>query len=120
MYCNKYIYYRWEVVANFINQHTNGEYEPRTPKEVLAKAKDLQSCDYSRNILKVAVNQKAYDNFEKDQKNSVEVSATTSQRFDSKYSWNRSLAYDTYCPVHEKMYYIQSFILHAITVRQSR
>lgn len=74
---------RWEVVANFINQHTNGEYVPRTPKEVLAKAKDLQSCDYSRNILKVAVNQKAYDNFEKDQKNSVEVSAATSQRFDS-------------------------------------
>jgi DnaJ family protein C protein 2 len=74
---------RWEVVANFINQHTIGEFVPRTPKEVLAKAKDLQSCDYSRNILKVAVNEKAYDNFEKEHKNSVEVSATTSQRFDS-------------------------------------
>ncbi|XP_021939402.1 dnaJ homolog subfamily C member 2 isoform X2 [Zootermopsis nevadensis] len=74
---------RWEVVANFINQHTVGDFVPRTPKEVLAKAKDLQSCDYSRNILKVAANQKAYDNFEKDQKVSVEVSATTSQRFDS-------------------------------------
>ncbi|GFG39869.1 hypothetical protein Cfor_08849 [Coptotermes formosanus] len=70
---------RWEVVANFINQHTIGECVQRTPKEVLAKAKDLQSCDYSRNILKVAVNQKAYDNFEKDHKNSIEVSATTSQ-----------------------------------------
>jgi len=58
---------------------------PRTPKEVLAKAKDLQSCDYSRNILKVAVNEKAYDNFEKEHKNSVEVSAAASQRFDSKY-----------------------------------
>jgi len=83
--CNKYCYSRWEVVANFINQHTIGEFVPRTPKEVLAKAKDLQSCDYSRNILKVAVNEKAYDNFEKEHKNSVEVSATTSQRFDSKY-----------------------------------
>lgn len=83
--CNKCYYYRWEVVANFINQHTIGEFVPRTPKEVLAKAKDLQSCDYSRNILKVAVNEKAYDNFEKEHKNSVEVSAATSQRFDSKY-----------------------------------
>jgi DnaJ family protein C protein 2 len=89
-FTNKYlfilinIYCRWEVVANFINQHTVGEFVPRTPKEVLAKAKDLQSCDYSRNILKVAANQKAYDNFEKDHKVSIEVSAATSQRFDSK------------------------------------
>ena len=60
----------------------------RTAKEVLAKAKDLQSSDYSRNILKVAANKKAYDNFEKDQKHNVEVIATTSQRFDSKYANN--------------------------------
>ncbi|PSN57876.1 DnaJ subfamily C member 2 [Blattella germanica] len=55
----------------------------RTAKEVLAKAKDLQSSDYSKNILKINANKKAYDNFEKDQKNNVEVSATTSERFDS-------------------------------------
>jgi DnaJ family protein C protein 2 len=84
------------VVANFINQHTVGEFVPRTPKEVLAKAKDLQSCDYSKNVLKVAANQKAYDNFEKDHKISVEVSASTSQRFDSKYVLSNGCNCHTY------------------------
>ncbi|PSN53630.1 DnaJ subfamily C member 2 [Blattella germanica] len=74
---------RWEVVANFINQHSTGEIVTRTAKEVLAKAKDLQSSDYSRNSLKTNANKKAYDNFEKEQKNNVEVSGATSERFDS-------------------------------------
>ncbi|XP_063229958.1 dnaJ homolog subfamily C member 2 [Bacillus rossius redtenbacheri] len=73
---------RWEVVANFINQHNSVEAASRTAKEVLGKAKDLQSSDYSRNLLKTAANEKAYDNFEKVQKGNVDVNVATSQRFD--------------------------------------
>lgn len=53
---------RWEVVANFINQHTNSGIT-RGPKDVLAKAKDLQSTDFSKSSLKESANKKAFDNF---------------------------------------------------------
>lgn len=53
---------RWEVVANFINQHTNNGIK-RDPKDVLAKAKDLQSTDFSKSSLKESANKKAFDNF---------------------------------------------------------
>lgn len=72
---------RWEVVANFINQHA-GSSVVRSAKEVLSKAKDLQSSDYTQNILKVSANKKAYNNFEKD-KASVDIPAAASERFDS-------------------------------------
>lgn len=66
---------RWEIVANFINQHsTSSTGITRDAKEVLAKAKDLQSTDFSRSSLKEQANKKAYDNFiaEKKTKESIE------------------------------------------------
>ncbi|XP_015599796.1 dnaJ homolog subfamily C member 2 [Cephus cinctus] len=55
---------RWDVVANFINQHGNpSNGVKRDAKEVLAKAKDLQSTDFSKSSLKEQANKKAYDNF---------------------------------------------------------
>ncbi|KZC11714.1 DnaJ like protein subfamily C member 2 [Dufourea novaeangliae] len=66
---------RWEVVANFINQHSSSTAGvTRDAKEVLAKAKDLQSTDFSKSSLKEQANKKAFDNFiaEKKTKESVE------------------------------------------------
>ncbi|XP_031833474.1 dnaJ homolog subfamily C member 2 isoform X1 [Nomia melanderi] len=66
---------RWEVVANFINQHSGSTAGvTRDAKEVLAKAKDLQSTDFSKSSLKEQANKKAFDNFiaEKKAKESVE------------------------------------------------
>ena len=66
---------RWEVVANFINQHSSSSSRvTRDAKEVLAKAKDLQSTDFSKSSLKEQANKKAFDNFiaEKKAKESVE------------------------------------------------
>ncbi|XP_014484773.1 PREDICTED: dnaJ homolog subfamily C member 2 [Dinoponera quadriceps] len=66
---------RWDVVANFINQHsgsTSGV--TREAKEVLAKAKSLQSTDFSKSSLKEQANKKAFDNFiaEKKSKEAIE------------------------------------------------
>lgn len=78
---------RWEVVAEFINQHsTNGV--KHTAKEVLAKAKDLKNDDFSRNVLKETANKKAFDNFEKEKKVAKSLEAVgddskTSERFDT-------------------------------------
>ncbi|CAG9860669.1 unnamed protein product [Phyllotreta striolata] len=61
---------RWDVVANFINQH--GVFSQNTSKfnakMVLAKAKDLQNADFSKNNLKEVANKQAFDNFKKDKK----------------------------------------------------
>lgn len=54
---------RWEVVANFISQHNNDGTSSRDAKEVLAKAKDLQSTDFSKSSMKEQANRKAFDNF---------------------------------------------------------
>ncbi|KAJ8684971.1 hypothetical protein QAD02_020764, partial [Eretmocerus hayati] len=56
---------RWEVVANFINQHSLNAPQgiKRDTKEVLAKAKDLQYSDFSRSDLRELANKKAFDNF---------------------------------------------------------
>jgi DnaJ family protein C protein 2 len=61
---------RWEVVANFINQHATNlpENVQFNAKEVLNKAKDIQSSDFSKNDLKAQVNQKAFESFEKSKK----------------------------------------------------
>ena len=61
---------RWEVVANFINLHaTNMPNNVKfLAKEVLNKAKDIQSSDFSKNDLKVQVNQNAFESFEKNKK----------------------------------------------------
>lgn len=61
---------RWEVVANFINQHATNlpENVKFNAKDVLNKAKDIQSSDFSKNDLKAQVNQKAFESFEKNKK----------------------------------------------------
>lgn len=61
---------RWDVVANFINQHaTNLSETVRfNAKDVLNKAKDIQSSDFSKNEMKAQVNQKAFESFEKSKK----------------------------------------------------
>jgi DnaJ homolog subfamily C member 2 len=73
---------RWEVVANFINQHTASGVE-RNAKEVLSKTKGLQSSDYSS--IKDAANKKAFQDFERSQKNPTAAvpDDQASQRFDS-------------------------------------
>lgn len=60
---------RWEVVANFLNQHGTFNDEKRfIAKDVLNKAKDLQSSDFSKSSLKKAANEEAFDQFEKEKK----------------------------------------------------
>ena len=75
---------RWEVVANFVNQHHGGN---RSPKDVLAQAKELQQGDFSRSSLKEAANKAAYSKFEKDQgKSGPAEEAAPSERYESKLS----------------------------------
>lgn len=61
---------RWEVVANFINQH--GKFGANcskfNSKIVLAKAKDLQSTDFTKNNLKETANRQAFEAFKKDKR----------------------------------------------------
>lgn len=71
---------RWEVVANFINQHHGGN---RAAKEVLAQAKELQQSDFSRSALKEAANKAAYNKFEKDQKANASEESVPSERYES-------------------------------------
>ncbi|XP_076268071.1 dnaJ homolog subfamily C member 2 [Rhynchophorus ferrugineus] len=66
---------RWEVIANFINQHGVFQKDSSkfSAKLVLAKAKDLQNTDFSKNNLKEQANKKAFDTFKKDKKNVLNV-----------------------------------------------
>lgn len=60
---------RWDVVANFLNQHGTFTDERRfNAKEVLNKAKDLQNTDFSKSSLKKVANEEAFDQFEKERK----------------------------------------------------
>lgn len=84
---------RWEVVANFINQHTNSANGvTRDAKEVLAKAKDLQSIDFSKSSLKEQANKKAFDNFiaEKKHKDVDDRMPAETQRLDNPIPNGRS------------------------------
>lgn len=63
---------RWDVVANFLNQHCTFTDEKRfNAKDVLNKAKDLQNTDFSKSSLKKAANEEAFDQFEKEKKKGV-------------------------------------------------
>nr|CAI5864002.1 unnamed protein product [Callosobruchus analis] len=66
---------RWEVVANFINQH--GTFYDNSSKFnaklVLAKAKDLQNADFSKNNLKEVAAKQAFESFKKDKRNVLNV-----------------------------------------------
>ncbi|XP_055528847.1 dnaJ homolog subfamily C member 2 [Wyeomyia smithii] len=60
---------RWEVIANYLNQHgTNLGDLKFYAKDILNKAKELQSGDFSKSDLKTVVNQQAYESFEKTRK----------------------------------------------------
>ncbi|KAG8222252.1 hypothetical protein J437_LFUL001450 [Ladona fulva] len=73
---------RWEVVANFINQHKPNNEVLRSAKDARTKAKDLQNSDYSKGILKEIANKKAFDEFEKAKKGGVPVEAVVTERFE--------------------------------------
>jgi len=64
---------RWEVVANFVNQHSKTPSIVRNAKETLAKAKELQSGDFHLSSLKEDANKRAYENLEKQKKKDVKV-----------------------------------------------
>merc|ERR1719461_1742073 len=75
---------RWEVCAEFINQHSSSG---KTAKEVLAKAKEMQSGNFAMSSLKEEVNKLAYENLQKGQKKEVIERGTKesecSQRLDT-------------------------------------
>ncbi|XP_037935952.1 dnaJ homolog subfamily C member 2 [Teleopsis dalmanni] len=55
---------RWDVIASFINQHCTNRVN-MTARDILNKAKALQSSDFSKSSLKVQANETAFENFEK-------------------------------------------------------
>lgn len=60
---------RWEVIANYLNQHcTNLSNRKFAARDVLNKAKDLQSSDFAHNSLKAQANDNAFESFEKTKK----------------------------------------------------
>lgn len=60
---------RWEVIANYLNQHcTNLSNRKFAARDVLNKAKDLQSSDFAKNDLKAQANENAFESFEKTKK----------------------------------------------------
>ncbi|XP_049845618.1 dnaJ homolog subfamily C member 2-like [Schistocerca gregaria] len=77
---------RWEVIANFINQHDVASSNKKTAKDVLAKAKSLQSSDFSRNVLKETVNKQAYNIFEKEH-SAGDTSGSMTERLEEETPW---------------------------------
>lgn len=75
-------------MANFINQHgTFRDGSTRfTPRAVLAKAKDLQNADFSKNNLKEVANKQAFDNFKKDKRNALVVDETEISKNNKPYA----------------------------------
>ncbi len=60
---------RWEVTANYLNQHgTNLGNKKFMARDVLNKAKDLQSSDFTKNTLKSQANDDAFASFQKSKK----------------------------------------------------
>ena len=57
-------------MAKFINQHATNLTEATSfnSKDVLNKAKDIKTSDFSKNEMKANVNQKAFESFEKNKK----------------------------------------------------
>ena len=68
---------RWEVVANFINQHTKTPEIRRHAKETLSRAKELQSGDFHLSQMKEETNKRAYENLERQKKRDVKVGGDT-------------------------------------------
>lgn len=60
---------RWEVIANYMNQHSTDLKDKKfLSRDVLNKAKDIQSSDFSKNVLKTQANDNAFASFEKGKK----------------------------------------------------
>lgn len=60
---------RWEVVANYLNLHAvNLGNRKFMSRDVLNKAKDLQSSDFAKNTLKEQANEDAFASFQKSKK----------------------------------------------------
>lgn len=60
---------RWDVIANFMNMHSKTATERKyNARDVLNKAKDLQSGDFSKSVLKTQANDNAFECFEKQRK----------------------------------------------------
>jgi hypothetical protein len=74
------ICYRWEIIANFLHQHApeGSTCKKRTSKQILSKAKDFKSSDFSKNSMKKVANEQAFAIFEKAHKPApVEAEADT-------------------------------------------
>jgi len=71
---------RWEVVAEFVNQHTQTPQIKRQAKEALSKAKDLQSGNFAMSSMKEEVNKMAFEKLQQSQKRDVKVESGLSQR----------------------------------------
>ncbi|XP_076041313.1 dnaJ homolog subfamily C member 2 [Oratosquilla oratoria] len=72
---------RWDVAAEYINQHSTSGIN-RNAKEVLNKAKELQSSDQAQ--MREAANKAAYQNLEKSHKVASTISdSKASQRYDT-------------------------------------
>lgn len=80
---------RWEVIANYLNQHcTNLGNRKFAARDVLNKAKDLQSSDFAKNSLKAQANNDAFASFEKTKKDlkvvdNAEISVNDENSFDA-------------------------------------
>lgn len=68
---------RWEVIANFIEEHSRGKYK-RTGKECLAKTKEMQNPD---NKFREDVNKKAYEKAIGAKKEEVSIKEKPSERY---------------------------------------
>lgn len=75
---------RWEVVSGYINTHSNTS-KKRTPKECLARAKNLKGDE-----LKAEANQKVFQRFQENQKSSsseIRDEVEISQNYDAPTPW---------------------------------
>ncbi|CAF0886540.1 unnamed protein product [Brachionus calyciflorus] len=68
---------RWEVIANFIEEHSRGKYK-RTGKECLAKTKEMQNPD---NKFREEINKKAYEKAIGAKKEEVAIKEKPSERY---------------------------------------
>lgn len=89
---------RWEVIANHLNLHcTNLSNRKFVARDVLNKAKDLQSSDFAKNSLKAQANENAFQSFEKSKKelkivDNAEISTDIDKEMDSKKKSKKPMA----------------------------
>lgn len=92
---------RWEVIANHLNLHcTNLSNRKFVARDVLNKAKDLQSSDFAKNSLKAQANDNAFESFEKSKKelkivDNAEISTNIDNEADAKKKGKKPMANGT-------------------------